>query len=166
MISKEVYEKENVSLQEAHAFPEDYEVSIENFQRKVSKTVLEQHITPDRLVNMDETPLYFALSIPRVVAEKGAKAVSVDWPKNKNNRVTLVLAVASDGNKLPPLLIFKGKFGKTLQKKVQKVTLVAQKKYMFAVILKHGTVKLLWNFWYLTSGIPIQENAKKPLDIR
>eukprot|EP01022_Parablepharisma_sp_SALTPOND_P014365 TRINITY_DN1946_c0_g1_i2.p1 TRINITY_DN1946_c0_g1~~TRINITY_DN1946_c0_g1_i2.p1 ORF type:complete len:598 (-),score=38.42 TRINITY_DN1946_c0_g1_i2:314-1894(-) len=113
---------------EGQALPSNFQAATKEFQQEVATEVLDKRVTPDRVVNMDETPLYFAPSISHVVAEKGAKTVAVDTPKKGNKRVTLILAVASDGSKLPPLLIFKGEFGKTLHKKLQKNTLVAQKR--------------------------------------
>ena len=46
--------------------------------------------------------------------------------------MSLVLSIAANGEKLPPLLIFKGKYGKTIEKELQKHPLVNSGK-IFAI---------------------------------
>ena len=52
---------------------------------------------------------------------------------NDKNRVSVILAIAGDGTKLPPLMIFKGEQGKITEKKLKEAEEVKQKKFIFAV---------------------------------
>ena len=59
-------------------------------------------------VNMDETAVY-SESLPRTTIETvGAINVSARARDNASERVTAVLSVASNGDKLSPMIIFKG----------------------------------------------------------
>ncbi len=68
---------------EGQALPADFESAIASFQQEVAAVVAKKHVTSDRLINMNETPVYFAPSIPHVIAKKGSKSVPVDMPKTK-----------------------------------------------------------------------------------
>ena len=60
-----------------------------------------------RLFNMDETPMRFELPLSRTLEFSGSRTVK--WSLAAPRRGTLQsLAVAADGKKLPPSVIFKG----------------------------------------------------------
>lgn len=58
---------------------------------------------------MDEVPLTFDVPSNKTVEAKGAKTVTIKTSGHEKNRYTMVLACTADGNKLPPLVIFKRK---------------------------------------------------------
>lgn len=60
------------------------------------------------VVNMDETGCYFDTDITTTICEKGSKSINIIGIKN-NSHCTVFLAVAIDGSKLKPLIVFKGK---------------------------------------------------------
>jgi hypothetical protein len=61
-------------------------------------------------INMDQTCCYFEMKSNTTVDTVGAKTVSVRDSGSNSKRATIVLAVAADGTKLPPFVIFKGKY--------------------------------------------------------
>ena len=62
----------------------------------------------DRLINIDETPIYFEMITDRTYNKKGAKVVSIETKGNEKKLITCVLACSASGKKLTPCLIFKG----------------------------------------------------------
>ena len=62
----------------------------------------------DRLINIDETPIYFEMITDRTYNKKGAKVVSIETKGNEKKLITCVLACSASGKKLTPSLIFKG----------------------------------------------------------
>jgi hypothetical protein len=60
-------------------------------------------------INMDQTAVYFEMKSSTTVNEVGARTVSIRDSASNSKRVTIVLAVAADGTKLPPFVVFKGK---------------------------------------------------------
>jgi len=62
-----------------------------------------------RIVNMDETPVWFVMVDSHVVEQRGSRDARVAVPPGSKKRVPVVLSVAADGQKLPPFLIFQAK---------------------------------------------------------
>jgi hypothetical protein len=61
-------------------------------------------------INMDQTAVYFEMKSSTTVHQKGEKTVSVQDSGSNSKRATVVLAVAADGTKLPPFVVFNGTF--------------------------------------------------------
>ena len=61
-----------------------------------------------RIFNMDETPMRFELPSSRTLEFSGSRTVPVKSCGAKKRSFTVTLAVAPDGSKLPPAVIFKG----------------------------------------------------------
>ena len=61
------------------------------------------------IYNMDETPLVFEMIANTIISEIGAKTVSVRTFGCNRSRFTIILCVGSNGEKIPPLVVFKGK---------------------------------------------------------
>ena len=61
-----------------------------------------------RLFNMDETPMRFELPSSRTLEFSGSRTVPVKSCGAEKRSFTVTLAVAADGKKLPPSVIFKG----------------------------------------------------------
>jgi hypothetical protein len=70
-----------------------------------------------RVVNVDETGVYFDSLPPKVIAARGKNESARCLGYSKQcGRVTVVLAVTADGQKLPPLIIFSGRPGGTIER--------------------------------------------------
>ena len=83
---------------------------------------------------MDETPLYLNMVPNKVISKKGEKNVVVRTQNQEKIRITLLLSIWADGDKLPPYIIFKAKsnYGyenckKILSSKIKKYLLILMK---------------------------------------
>ena len=72
------------------------------------------------IINMDETPVYFEPTTTTTINKRGAKTVSVR-ASGSSYRCTAVLAVAADGTKLAPMVIFKAVPGATIEKNLASI---------------------------------------------
>ena len=70
----------------------------------------------DRLINVDETPLYMEMPSQKTIELKGTKDIEVTTFGGEKERISLILVIAGNGGKLPPILIFKAKKGGNLEK--------------------------------------------------
>ena len=70
----------------------------------------------ERIINVDESPIYLEMPPKKTIEIKGSKNVDIYTFGKEKQRITCVLSIAANGTKLPPLLIFKGKAGKYLEK--------------------------------------------------
>lgn len=82
----------------------------------------------ERLVNVDETPIYMEMPENKTVEFKGAKDIDIATFGGEKVRISLILACAGNGTKLPPLLIFKAKRGGKLEKNLSSLSIVKEKK--------------------------------------
>ena len=60
------------------------------------------------IVNMDETPLFLNMPPNKTVTNKGNKSVVIRTTNQEKIRITCMLAICGDGDKLAPYIIFKG----------------------------------------------------------
>nr|CAI5868906.1 unnamed protein product [Callosobruchus analis] len=76
----------------------------------LKKTLVEMDLenAPDRIWNLDESYLSIDPSKSKVVGERGQKSSRVISSSGREN-TTLVLACSATGQRVPPLIIFKGK---------------------------------------------------------
>ena len=66
--------------------------------------------------NMDETPAFFDMVPSKSICKTGSKECIVRTSGCEKKHVTIVLSVTADGKMLPPMIIFKGKTTKTIEK--------------------------------------------------
>ena len=63
------------------------------------------------IINMDETPVPFSMASKRTLTQQGDRTVGIRRTGCSTTRATAALTVCSDGSKLKPFVIFKGKPG-------------------------------------------------------
>ena len=63
----------------------------------------------DYILNMDETPIYFDMALPRTLAVAGSRTVNGRLSKNPTKRVTVAVTVTASGKFLKPMIIYEGK---------------------------------------------------------
>lgn len=78
-----------------------------DFVYHIREMISEHSLSLYKVVNMDETGVYFVNGRSTTVASKGTKQVKVKAAKN-DSHCTVFLSVALDGSKLKPLVVFKG----------------------------------------------------------
>ncbi|KAF4804536.1 pogo transposable element with KRAB domain-like protein [Turdus rufiventris] len=87
--------------------PADYEEKLANFRSYCKSKISEKNIQPDHIINMDEVPLTFDMLLNQTV--KRTSTVSSHTTGNESTSFTVVLGVLSNGQKLPPMVIFERK---------------------------------------------------------
>lgn len=105
--------------------PKDYQEKLVTFRAYCKKKITEKKIRPEHITNMDEVPLTFDIPVNRTVEKTGTSTVSVRTTGNEKSSFTVVLACQANGQKLPPMVIFKRK---TLPKENFRVVIKANPK--------------------------------------
>ena len=68
------------------------------------------------VANMDETPAFFDMIPSKSISKTGSRECIVRTSGSEKKHVTIVHSAAADGTMLPPMLTFKGKKDKTIEK--------------------------------------------------
>lgn len=89
--------------------PEQYEEKILAFQRYVIALRKQHQYIPSQIGNADQTPVWFDMPEGTTVNPVGERSVSIRTTGAEKQRCTVMLAITSDGRKLPPYVIFKRK---------------------------------------------------------
>ena len=110
MVSK-IYETKRIDHQgtdyPVSATPPDYEDKITNFCKFTQRKLDEHSIGPNEIINMDEVPLSFDLTLTRTVNKKGKSFITLRTTGHERTNFTCVLGCTASGLKLPPMVIFK-----------------------------------------------------------
>ena len=91
--------------------------------------------------NLDETPIFFEMYNNYTVSKIGEKTVKVKNFGYEKDRISVVLCITSNGKKLPPLIVFKGKPEGTIFKNLKKTISRKKIKFSLHVNLKVGGLK-------------------------
>jgi hypothetical protein len=75
-------------------------------------------VPPKYFVNMDQAAVYFEMKSKTTIDRKGASTMSCCDSGSNSRQCSVVIAVAADGTKLPPILFFKGKPGARVEKQL------------------------------------------------
>ncbi|KAF4805031.1 pogo transposable element with KRAB domain-like protein [Turdus rufiventris] len=89
--------------------PADYEEKLATFRSYCKSKISEKSIQADHIINMDEVPLTFDMPLNQTVDRTGTSTVSILTTGKEKTSFTVVLCVLSNGQKLPPMVIFKRK---------------------------------------------------------
>ena len=92
----------------AQRLPDDMEEKVVQFHRFVIAARQRVGYPLSHIFNMDETPMRFKLPSSRSLEFTGSRTVPVKTCGAEKRSFTVALAVAADGTKLPPKVIFKG----------------------------------------------------------
>lgn len=91
----------------AQRLPDDMEEKIVQFHRFIIAARQRAGYPLSRIYNMDETPMRFELPSTRSLGFTGSRTVPVKICGTEKRSFTVTFAVAADGTKLPPKVIFK-----------------------------------------------------------
>ena len=111
--------------------PSNYSDLFLTFQKKVILSKKNLNIDKnslDRIINVDETPLYMEMPPNTTIEKKGTNNIEISTFGGEKVRISLILGVSGNGYKLPPVLIFKPKKYGRLEKTLNELELVKQKK--------------------------------------
>ena len=90
----------------------------------------------DTIISVDETPLFFNMPKIKRDIHRGVREIILETQKQEEVEVSVILSVSSDGNKLPPFVIFK-RWGK---KEIEE-----EKKLKELAVVKRGHIFLEFN---------------------
>jgi hypothetical protein len=89
--------------------PKDYEEKLVQYQRHVINLRHQRQYCLSQMGNADEVAVFFDMPRNYTLSEKGQKQVTVKTTGYEKLRVTVMLSVTADGNKLPPYIILNRK---------------------------------------------------------
>ncbi|XP_007245626.3 pogo transposable element with KRAB domain isoform X1 [Astyanax mexicanus] len=87
----------------------DYEETLAFFRNYCKNKITEKKIRPEHITNMDEVPLSFDIPVNCTVEATGTNSVSIHATEYEKSSFTVVLSCQANGQKLPPMVIFKSK---------------------------------------------------------
>ncbi|XP_076740000.1 pogo transposable element with KRAB domain isoform X2 [Maylandia zebra] len=93
----------------AQQLPADYKEKLAIFRSYCSKHIGDKNIQPSHITNMDEVPLTFDIPVSHTVEKKGTSTVAIRTTGYEKSSFTVVLGCHANGQKLPPMVIFKRK---------------------------------------------------------
>ena len=85
--------------------PTDLEAQAESFRASVRQKMEELNTTI--VWNADETAVFFEMLPTKTIDEQGAKTVWINCSGGEKRRVSVLLLASSQGEKKPPLIVFK-----------------------------------------------------------
>ena len=92
----------------AQRLPDDMEEKVVQFHRFIISARQRVGYPLSCIFNMDETPMRFELPSSRSLEFTGSRTVPVKTCGAEKRSFTVALAVAADGTKFPPKVIFNG----------------------------------------------------------
>ena len=111
--------------------PRNYEDLFLMFQKKIilAKKMLDINENSfDRLINIDETPIYMDMPETKTIDFKGKKGIDIYTFGADKVRISAILSIVGNGNKLPPILVFKAKKNGRLENELNTLPIVRDKK--------------------------------------
>ncbi|KAL4512506.1 hypothetical protein ABPG72_020343, partial [Tetrahymena utriculariae] len=103
-----------------------YFYNCEQFLKQIIRFQEKFNVPLAGIANMDESPIQFNLYPDKTVQQIGSKTVTIHTQGQEKQKVSLVLCILANGEKLPPFVIFKSKEGKTTEKKLKQLDLVKE----------------------------------------
>lgn len=89
--------------------PSDYENKLLEYQRYIINLRRQKLYCLNSIGNADEVPVYFDMPRNYTVSAKGEKQITIKTTGYEKARVTVMLSITADGNKLPPYVILNRK---------------------------------------------------------
>jgi hypothetical protein len=89
--------------------PEEVEAEAQDYMRLIRPFLIGPHCDLRFIINMDQTPVYFAMNAKKTLEVMGRKTIHVRTSTNDTKRATVAVTITADGIVLPSMVIFKGK---------------------------------------------------------
>jgi hypothetical protein len=89
--------------------PEDVAAEASEYMNLIRPLLVGPHRDIRFILNMDQTPCYFAMTRKRTLEVVGVKTVHIRTSENDTKRATVAVTIAGDGTVLPSMVVFKGK---------------------------------------------------------
>ena len=109
-----------------------YEVT--KFYKNLRPDLYDLKFDKDLINNMDETPVFLNMNINGVVDKIGNKQIIVKSQNQEKCRVSVLLIILANGNKLAPFAIFKGnKDSPNIRKELNALDIVKKGKIFYEI---------------------------------
>jgi len=89
--------------------PEEVRQEATEYMEVMRRIVVGPHRDMRYIINMDQTPVYFAMNAKRTIDVVGVKTVHVRTSPHDTKRATVAVSITGAGSVLPSMVIFKGK---------------------------------------------------------
>jgi hypothetical protein len=89
--------------------PEEVSVEAKDYMHLIRPFLVGPHRDRRFIINMDQTPVYFAMNAKRTLELVGTKTIHVRTSTHDTKRATLAVTITADGTVLPLMVVFKGK---------------------------------------------------------
>ncbi len=89
--------------------PEEVVEEAQDYMRLIRPFLIGSHCDLHFIINMDQTPVYFAMNAKKTLEVVGTKTIHVRTSTNDTKRATVVVTITANGTVLPSMVIFKGK---------------------------------------------------------
>ena len=115
----------------------------------------------NRIINMDETPIFFEIYHNYTYDKKGKKSIIIDTNGGDKQHITVLLTTCGGGKKLPPLLVFKGIPNATVEKRYNQLECVRKKK-LFIFCQNHAWCDdTIFKYWFEKIFLNYEKNIAK-----
>lgn len=84
----------------------------------------------------------------KTIAKRGKKTILIKKENQEKVRISIILTISADGDKLKPLLIFKGKSGGQIEKALSKQPYVLQNKCVICLNKNAWTTDSIIKVWF------------------
>lgn len=91
----------------AQQLPDNHQHLVDSFVTFTKAKIQEYNVQMSNIINMDEVPLTFDIPMGRTVEATNSKTITIKTTGHEKANFTVVLACSADGQKLPPMVIFK-----------------------------------------------------------
>ena len=110
---------------------------------------------------MDETPCNLEMGFNTTIDFIGKKNIEVETFGREQYRITIILSIAGDGTKLPPLVILKGQPGKTIENHLKNLEYVIKQNIFICCQEKGWCTNDIFTEWIKKIYIPYQANVNE-----
>ena len=130
-----------------YSYDKVYQFIYEVIKKRKKLNIIDDSNNLNRIINIDETPVFLELVADKTFEKKGTKNIIIKTNGYEKYHVTIILAITAGGNKLPPVIIFKGLPDKNNEKRYNKLEVVKNRRILIIVKIMIGLMML-----YLKNG--------------
>ena len=99
------------------------------------------------------------------LAKKGAKIINIHTNGKEKNRISCILTIAANGNKLSPFIVFKGEKNKKLKSELMNLPDIKNKKIYATTQINAWVDEDIFKEYIINIIIPYKKDNKKILFI-
>ena len=104
-------------------------------------------------------PLYFLIWCT-IITKREKKTIIIKAQNQQKYGISVLVCIAADWSKLPPLIILKGKSGGIIEKNISKNFLVISKKCYICVNDKSWVTDSIINYWFYNLWLKYLKNEE------